>query len=261
MTPCVLFLACATTLLQSYALYSPATLAGRADVLWVGGWRTEADIGPDRIYRLDRTTGELTLALARPDAHVNDPSLIRPPSSGDWDRSGWTFMYYTGLDNADAAAQAWDRHWIGLASSIDGGDTWWDHGPILTGWSPSALVVGGDIWVYYNDAAAQPWRVRLDGNGWLPLGEPEPIAGLPPVSNLDVTRDATGAFILAANTPDLSGLIGATSPDGLRFEVVARVGVPSGWLLTPHIGEDGTLYVGRVETAGGTPIRLLEFRQ
>jgi hypothetical protein len=108
-------------LLDSYALYSPATFAGRPDVLWVGGWRTEADIGPDRIYRLDRA-------------------------------------------------------------------------------------------------------------------------------------------ILAANTPDLSGLVGATSRDGLRFEVVAQVGVPAAWLLTPHIGQDGALYVARAETARGKPTRLLEWR-
>jgi hypothetical protein len=255
----VLFLACATMLLDSYALYSPATLAARPEVLWVGGWRTEADIGPDRIYRLNRTTGELTLALARPDAHVNDPSLLQPPSSGGWDRAGWTFMYYTGLDNADAAAQAWDRHWIGLASSVDGGETWWDHGRVLDGWSPSALVVDAEVWVYFHDAAAQPWRIRLAGNGWEPLGLPEPVTGLPPVSNLDVTGQ--GPFILAANTPDLSGLVGATSADGLRFEVIAQVGVPAAWLLTPHIGPDRTLYVGRSETAHGTPTRVLEWRR
>jgi hypothetical protein len=213
-----------------------------------------------RIYRLDRATGELTLALARREAHVNDPSLIQPPSSDGWDRSSWTLMYYTGLDNVDAAAQAWDRHWIGLASSVDGGETWWDHGPILAGWSPSALVVGTEVWVYYHDAAAQPWRVRFDGNGWLPLGQPDRLTGLPDVSNLDVTRDAAGLFILAANTPDLSGLVGATSRDGLSFEVVAQVGVPAAWLLTPHVGQDGTLYVGRSETAGGKPTRLLEWR-
>lgn len=54
---------------------------------------------------------------------------------------------YTGLDDADATLQAWDRHWIGLASSVDGGEIWWDHGPMLGGWSPSALVVGNEVWV------------------------------------------------------------------------------------------------------------------
>lgn len=33
MTPCVPFLACATMLLDGNALYSPATLGGRHDVL------------------------------------------------------------------------------------------------------------------------------------------------------------------------------------------------------------------------------------
>lgn len=253
-------LMCWSLLLESRALYSPATLPGCSDTVFMGGWRTNADIGPDKIYRMKVSTGALEVVLERPDAHVNDPSIIRPPSTSGWDRTGWAFMYYTGLYNWDAPLQAWDRHWIGLASSGDGGRTWFDHGPILRGWSPSALVVGNEIWLYYHDHHAVPWRVRLDANGWQTLAAAEPLTGAGLLSNVDVSGSG-GVFTLVANTPDLTGLVAGVSFDGLHFVVGPFLSSEAGMLITPHVGADGVLYAGQADEMFGSPTRVLTNRR
>ena len=244
---------------QSRALYAPATLDGLPGIVWVGGWRVAEDIGPDRIYRRE-PDGTLNLALAREGAHINDPSLIRPMSSPGVDRRGWVFMYYTGLDNEDAAAERFDRHWIGLASSTDEGRTWFDHGKIADGWAPSAVATGHEILVYYHTDKARGRVMQLAHNGWEVLKDRELVGmegmPVPDMVNLDVRvvplnlhalgMPFMGVMLLLANTPDLKGLVTGISLEGTRFggiEPPVLMGVVGAKqaaaypCLTPHLDE------------------------
>jgi hypothetical protein len=61
-------------LLQSgfFNIYAPTHVDN--DLL-VGGWPTQNDIGPDKIYRL-QSSQLLAPAFAKPGFHVNDPSRL-----------------------------------------------------------------------------------------------------------------------------------------------------------------------------------------
>src|SRR5262245_37842275 len=230
-------------LLQSgfYNMYAPTHID--KDLL-VGGWPTENDIGPDKIYRLQ--SSQLFPALAKPGFHVNDPSVIRHPDYG------WYFMYYTALgDEYDTFDEMVCHNYIGFASSVDG-VTWTDHGIILGqwngldnfgAWSPSAIVVGQEIWLYFhaNAPGNMVYRARLNINGWQLLKTS--YVQFPDVkfmrTNVDVFQ-RNGRFEMLANSSDLKQIWRYVSQDGIRW-VDADAGKPiidasntSALVLTPY---------------------------
>lgn len=161
--------------------------------MWTGGWLTEADVGPDKIYYSELVNGLWTrpiLAFAKPGFHVNDPTIIKHP------QQDWLFMYYTALNNNLVASGQIFSNVIGFASSVDGGKIWTDHGivigdPNVAGggsnsidnfgaWSPSAIVRGNEIWVYYNTNASNPnvFRTKFNLSGWQKVGSAQSIAFL-----------------------------------------------------------------------------------
>ena len=229
-------------LLQSgfYNIYAPTRLD---DDFLVGGWPTENDIGPDKIYRLS----ELSVpAFEKPGFHVNDPSVIRHPDYG------WYFMYYTTLSNDYTTFDEIVSHnYIGFASSVDGVN-WTDHGIILGqwnglenlgAWSPAAIVVGQEIWLYFhaNAPGNMVYRARLNIDGWQLLETA--CVQFPDVkfmrTNVDVFQ-RNGRFEMLANSSDLKQIWRYVSPDGIRW-VDADAGKPiidasntSALVLTPY---------------------------
>ena len=242
------------------SMYAPVVL-DHAGVkrMWLGGWLTDSDpteflqhvsrgddltqvVGADKIFASELVNGTWTapvLAFAKGGFHVNDPSVIAPPSSDGIDRSRWLYMYYTALDNRIAAGNPseWSKnHAIGFASSIDGGKTWTDHGIVVSpwqsgdgmgAWAPSAIVIGNEILVYYHSGTpdfSQPinFRVRFHLTGWQQLGGPERLTFAVPetptvlVSNVDISRQGA-LLVMLANTLDLRNIVRYVSQDGLSW--------------------------------------------
>lgn len=168
-------------------IYSQSLWAGR---LFMGGWHTPADIGPDKLYVSNATqidpvpvqfTNESTPGLVA-GYHANDPSIVAPPSTDGIDRSAWLFMYFTCLGNQYATASAmFENNHLCWASSIDQGQSWTFLGEVIgqnngldsTGaWSPSAIVVGSEIWIYFHTNQPGAPRIlvrRTNANGWQPI--------------------------------------------------------------------------------------------
>lgn len=189
---------------------------------------------------------------------VNDPSVIAYPGVDTV-----IYMYYTAITDADAEQKISDRHKIGLAWSLNEGRSWQDKGIILdypeTGdgkgaSSPSAIVVGKEIWVYYHTGTqdlSQPinWRVKFDLNllsetrigvperlnfsGFIP-GDPDSI-----LTNLDVSYK-NSQFVLLANTSDLKKIVRFVSDDGINWRrpstgLSTLIEISDEFLLTPTI--------------------------
>ncbi len=227
-------------------VYSPTVLRTVNGVrrVWFGGWLNDGD-RTDRIYMSDEAApGAWTapvVVLERPGQLVNDPTVLRHPIYPTW-----LFMYFTVLTDPNDTS----NNQIGFASSIDEGRSWWDHGIIIGrdngldqcgAWSPSALVVGSEIWVYFHGnlsavcSSLQVYRVRLDLNGWQRLATE--IVTLPgPVLNVDVNSQQ-GQFVLWADAPDLRAISRYISTDGLTF--MGSPGAPvinagAAMINTPH---------------------------
>ncbi|GEM_PF-2163871 len=238
-------------------LYSPSVLTVNGiKKMWLGGWLTNEDVGPDKLYLSSYQNGSWTWPQpinwtnagyspgVKPGYHINDPSVIHPPSSDGIDRSQWLYMYYTGLSNTIAGGPEtqWSaNHEIGFASSVDGGATWTDHGIIVASaasgdghgaWSPSAIVVGSEIWLYYHTGTLDftktiNFRQRLNANGWQTLATAERLsfpenisfnsgANVTLLSNIDVSL-WNGRYVLLANTTDLLNVVRFSSSDGLTW--------------------------------------------
>lgn len=286
------------------SVYSPSVhVCDGVKRMWLGGWLTEADVGPDQLYMSEQGGQTWTTPTPilwtnagyppgkKPGFHVNDPSIVQPPSTQGIDRSRWLYMYYTALDDrfaSDTTLQT-QRNVTGFASSIDCGRTWTDHGIIIDvieggdgfgAWSPSALVVGEEIWVYYhtgNPSFAQRnlFRMRLHANGSQKLSSPErlqfAVSESPSVvgSNLDVSRQGA-QFVMVANTFDLRAVVRYVSHEGLSWvthpqDVNPIVAVTPGKLiLTPHVeplaGDRYRLYFGLDEGNNSTSVHGWEFQ-
>lgn len=138
------------SILQPKSLLNTYSADVHQGVLYTGGWRTRADIGPDQIYSSPsnndapkplRWNGYDPLR----DWHVNDPSVVDAP-----DGSGRLLMYATGIANGWSSFLNITNHNLTvLAASTDAGATWtWDgvvvdqdNGVDGTGaWSPTALA-------------------------------------------------------------------------------------------------------------------------
>jgi len=221
-------------------LYSPDLGTG---TLYLGGWRVTGQT-EDRIYAL--VNGRVTERLRRPGWHVNDPSIVQVP-----DGSGWR-MYYTGLSAADNPGHMNERNVLGTAFSPDG-DLWVDEGILLSQWngkdlggvwSPGALVVGDEVWVYANSNAPiyRDYRIRMGADGRTLLGTDvlslDVVPGYYPfLSNLDVAAkvDAPG-YWMVANTADGRRIHLYESEDGLVWRWVQKlVSNTATRTWTPHL--------------------------
>jgi hypothetical protein len=225
---------------------------------------TAGDIGPDQLYFSAFSdniwnqpqpvlwSNHATPGIV-PGYHANDPTVVHR------DDNGWDYMYYTAL--ADTFANATDMtkyNWIGFASSSDGGNTWYDHGIILgqwngldsTGaWSPSALIVNNEVWLYYhtNEPTPRILRTRLNINGWQLISTEQIHVNTPAgiyLSNVEI-KPGFGYYWMVANTTDLHKIVLYLSTDG-------------GNTFNPYDGKDGLLLDGGPGACVLTPyIQLL----
>jgi hypothetical protein len=228
---------------EPYMVYSPSILNS---LMAMGGWLSQSDIGPDRLY-ISSFTGK-DWGVLKPvqwtnggvpgvvnGYHANDPSLVQIGSK--------MFMFYTLLPNQFANAEqmtVFNR--VGYASSTDGGASWTNHGILIgqsngldhTGaWSLAAVVVGNEIWLYYHTGSKNCPKDVCQGPGLPPrvlrtrinssnfqfvatevvrdLNGSELI-----YTNVDVQKAFNG-FYFVANTPDLKNIVFYHSLDGLNF--------------------------------------------
>lgn len=214
-----------SSVLRTYALYSPTRIRfNQTEKLFVGGWihpddwgknyfdlinnggKPENIFGPDKIWLVENPTPNLynnvtnlKLGFALKGYHINDPTIVAPPSDNNVNRSSWLYMYFTMLDNriAENCRQAGQElircliplHDIGMAVSTNGGTTWNFVAKIVDhtqppfsndggGWTPSVFVdTDGQISLYYASGSTKfdaPLlrRIRLSVNGWERLSEP-----------------------------------------------------------------------------------------
>ncbi len=212
----------------------------------MGGWKIISDrdnylkelqlnspsniYGPDKIFQSKFNNGiwtEPTLVFKKIGYHVNDPTIVKPPSSDGVDRSNWLYMFMTGLPNTIAAgpASGWGPgHEVVLATSVDGGETWSDVGTIIYAnqagdgkgaWSPSAILSPNqdEIWIYYHTGTTDfsrpiTWRQRISLNGISKIGSPERLSFSDPnfnpvlLANLDVSKVGSKYVLLGTKLGD-----------------------------------------------------------
>jgi hypothetical protein len=201
-------------------------------------------LGPERRYLPGTTIVDLTdsiyeigigcaprMVLTRPGYHVNDPSIVRRP------RDGALLMYFTSANSATA----WPNM-LSMAISTDNGQTWMDQGDLGLGWTPSAVLVGDEIWVYSyvppgtSDGRGAERHRFAASDGRTRLAPPDPVVveGVPYVTSPAVAT-WRGKFLLAANGGDFVAVATAAaaqviwlaeSVDGLYFtrtQAIVRV--------------------------------------
>lgn len=279
--------------LGSYGLYSPVVIEeGGGKRLFVGGWASEGDpnayleamtaggdpdehFGPDKIFTgplgstPEQTAASLKLAFAQKGYHVNDPTVIHPPSEPGVDRSGWLYMYFTMLDNKLAercrkegkrlveCTYVFEGHDVGLASSVDGGDSWTFRGIVVSAggsgdgkgaWMPSAVVVDNEIWLYYSSGRQNfnqenIFRQKLKSNGHEKIGSADAVklegfrAG-DLYANVEVAAIAGNeGYALTGNDGPQARLALFRSQDGLNFRPVESnlLGAQTNNVITPYL--------------------------
>ncbi len=237
-----------------FHLYSaetgPLSLTGGRRI-WLGGWRSLDDLPRDRIVmdriRDGRLRGDRQLVLERPDAHVNDPAVVKVPGRRA------LRMYFTSLALADVD-RATERNVVWTARSRDGGATWdrvteaigQSNGINACGaWSPSVLVEDGLMCVYYhgNSPCLGAYRTCFEANGTT-VARPTEALSLPfGLANVDVAK-REDRYVMVGNLLGLttfSEIRAVESRDGLTWEPLRGtddgllVRTESGLLLTPHI--------------------------
>ncbi len=161
---------------------------------------------------------------------VSDPSVVVDPVV-----SGRYRMYYSVISKTDAASSTLLRlnNHIGSAHSDDGVE-WVDDGVVIGqnnglddrgGWSPSATVMGDEIWLYYSTNypdKVNVYRTRLSATGkkletqrvlMVDQNSQKPLEGF----NVDVhlSRDI-GKYVMFLNK-DFTGVVRYVSDDGITW--------------------------------------------
>jgi hypothetical protein len=259
-------------LLTTYGAYSPH-LFNSEDLIF-GGWVSSADPigylsalnaganpqdiwGPDKIFKstikesVNATTQTVKLAFALKGYHVNDPTVVAPQSTDGIDRSRWLYMYYTMLDNRLAencrksgrdlmnCPELFMGHDIGMASSVDGGNTWTHRAIVVQAsksgdgkgaWMPTVIKVGNELHLYYSSGSQEfstpnLFRQRLNANGLSKIGGPQRVSISNFVRNqLYANTDVQSAvisgkryYLMVANSGDQKRIHAFLSADGLNF--------------------------------------------
>ncbi len=184
-----------------YALYSQDLFNGR---IYLGGWASQADIGPDQIYVCPDTRQDLPMPITWNGYvpylayHINDPSIVR--------LGGTDYMFVTALSNAYCGSfQDETTHNVtGLAGSIDG-QTWTWAGIVvgqdngydnLGAWSPSAMVVDSDISLWYNTSDSEVLHSTLNSSTHLQSTQACFVNGQPlHLANVSVAAAPDGLYM------------------------------------------------------------------
>jgi hypothetical protein len=259
-------------------MYSPFQVADR---IWLGGWFDEPKQvpWPDKIYVSKQDAdGNWTVptpikwanSQSQPEAgaleglHINDPVVLSDADGRRW------IMLYTAFPNDAIKPSACnpevnpidclqiERHAVGWLTSSDEGNSWEDKGIILSSpggvWSPGAVEMKDEIWVYYMDGTfpvsqSKIWRQRVDKQTMQPIAARErvkhPGDGL---SNVDVRRHGQ-QILLAGNRSRASEVFVYRSSDGLNFH--SSECWPDPVLAQPGIRLDGP------HLATTAPLRIL----
>ena len=226
-------------------------------------WTGDMNIpGPDKIFYTEFIDGAWTSLSREPDRVfqkigylINDPTVIHPPSTDGVDRSNWLYMYFTANPNNwntgypgecpdqdlcnNNCPAVFHHHKIGFAFSTDG-KKWTDSNFFVLdesnsgngwgAWVPSAIVVGNEIWVYYNtgiqpsDPGYRPdsmFRQKFNADGWQKIGSPErlqfsPETGIQGLTNMDIHQELQN-FVMLANRETLNTVYRYVSGDGLTW--------------------------------------------
>lgn len=292
-------------------LHSPMinTFFGQKKV-FLGGWLSEDDrrnynftlnsgISPRSILGLEKIYMALpapvrwimpNVVFSKVGFHVNHPSIVKPPDSVA--NNNILYLYYSQRSNAFIARGDERASAIGFATSVNGGITWTNGGTVIGsstivgggsngyndfgGESPSAIVSGSEIWIYYhtNETAPKVLRTRLSQDGVTVLGTdrvnlPEEPFTLKHVDVSYLSLNLTDKFILVANDREMNRVVEYMSDDGLNWFKTAKspriLTVGSEHVLTPHreiVDENHyRIYTGWDRGDGRShEIRVWEFR-
>lgn len=229
-----------------------------------------AVVGPDKEFRFTKSGGSWgqgSLVFEKVGEHINDGDVVRVGNA--------TYMFYTSLSNEAVAIStalnnfqhSFTKHEVGVARSTNNGVSWVDQGIVINrldsgdakgAWAPSAILVGGEIWVYYHTGTTnfnQPivFRQKFNSNNLAKIGAPQRLSftddtGL--LANVDVAKVGS-KYILAGNLLGRAALDTITlyhSDDGLVFTKLADandgtnilVQRSSGVVVTPEIVPQGS---------------------
>lgn len=253
-----------------------------------------AVVGPDKEFRFTRnggSWGQGSLVFEKVGEHINDGDVVRVGNT--------TYMFYTSLSNEAVAIatalnnfqHSFTKHEVGVARSTNNGSTWTDQGIVIArldsgdgkgAWAPSAILVGGEIWVYYHTGTTnfnQPivFRQKFNSSSLAKIGAPQRLAftddtGL--LANVDVAK-ISSKYVLAGNLLGRAALDTLTiyhSDDGVTFSKLPDsldgtnilVQRSSGVAVTPEIVPQGTdaarIYYGQGDgsAVGFDTIRSLD---
>jgi len=272
-----------------YMLYAADNFGG---TLYLGGWLTAADIGPDQLYQCSNPLIDAPKPLVWTNAqspyleyHLNDPSVVVDPANPDI-----LFMYMTALqNNYTSFVDITSRNEVGLATSNDGGLTWTWNGVVIgfnngaddTGaWSPSALDINGRVNLWYHTGATD-----LNTGNWTTLHDYRTImnaAGTAPQTtqecvlagtnqaltavNVDVKQASDGTYwLIGQDWYNQNHIVAYESTDGLSWtpwnDSDGILIAASTTVLTPtivSIGNNGLTFEYSEVTPGGTVVHLCQ---
>lgn len=239
---------------SDFNLYAPNVFGG---TMYLGGWLTAEDIGPDKLYTTPEGTDNpvplVWSAAPPPQLALNDPSIVRLPD-------GTLVMFMTVLDQQYATGQAmFDHNLTGEAISYDNGASWswqgiavgqWNGLDNAGAWAPSAFSSQlGIVDVWYHTGAHDPatglsnysqvLRTIMTDDGVVMTTTPCTIAGTGnrlSLTNVDVKQAPDGTYWMVGN--DLTGgynLASYTSKDGNAWKSAFTIQGNGAMLLTPTI--------------------------
>jgi hypothetical protein len=235
---------------DSYNMYS-YNVPNFGNLAYEGGWKTQADIGPDILYQEEIGNPNSAKPLTWNNAdfaaqyHNNDPNVIQGAAHNQ------LYMYFTSLDNKYTSLEdITNNNWITLAVSNDKGTSWTDLGQIYKGWSPSALWEYGKVDVFYNTASAETQMVQFGSNGTNVISEGKTLMDITtnsPIHAINVSVCADGnLLVLVGNDAEHYGHFGdilayvALASDPYSWKPLLKTGstfIQGGnvELLTPEI--------------------------
>jgi len=236
-----------------FFLYSPETGAASepgSQTLWLGGWSKPEHMPRDRVFMAQIRDGGLEglrQVLKVPDALVNDPSVTKVPDSAD------LRMYVTVLSLADVD-QSTERNVLWTARSADGGTVWTDARLVIGqdngvnacgAWSPSALIVGQDICVYYhgNSPCLGVYRTCFAPDGVTVVKPTRQLSVPYQLANVDVSFQG-GRYVMVGDylgLPTLLEIRALESTNGKTWRPLRGtvdgllVRSEEGLVFTPHV--------------------------